>query len=70
MIFRFRDTYIEKNLNETTNDRNDRAVRIATKWYESHLLNQIRIILITDDVDCREKATKDGILASSSNFDL
>ena len=52
-----KDTYIERNRGETANDRNDRAIRTAAKWYRDHLKPlQIGIVLITDDSDNRRKA--------------
>ena len=52
-----KDTYIERNRGETANDRNDRAIRTAAKWYKDHLKPlQIGIVLITDDAENRRKA--------------
>lgn len=73
----FRDTYIEREPGETANNRNDRAIRVAAKWYDEHLFeNQrnislkkvIRIVLLTGDTDNKEKATQDGIFAASGKF--
>lgn len=66
----YRDTYIEREPGESANDRNDRAIRVATAWYEKHLKqstdeNAIRVVLLTDDKQNLEKARKDGILCSS-----
>lgn len=54
---------------ETANDRNDRAIRVATQWYEKHLRLScdndkkcVRLILLTDDKKNREMATEEGIL--------
>lgn len=50
------------------NDRNDRAIRIATKWYDEHLAakkRSVRCILLTDDVGNRTKAKEEGLLAYS-----
>lgn len=72
-----RDSYVERAPNEKPNDRNDRAIRVATAWYESHLFpcqidvsrdQQIRIVLLTDDVANRELAQRDGLLACSGNY--
>ncbi|XKL62471.1 hypothetical protein PGB90_002304 [Kerria lacca] len=69
-----KDTYIEREPGETANNRNDRAIRVAAKWYDEHLFeNQrnislkkvIRIVLLTGDTDNKEKATQDGIFAAS-----
>lgn len=50
------------------NDRNDRAIRVATKWYDNHLKGKkrhIRAVLLTEDADNRRKALDDGILVCS-----
>lgn len=68
----FRDTYVERKPGESANDRNDRAIRVATAWYENHL-NQncekkhqkIRIVLLSDDRGNLEKARDEGILCST-----
>lgn len=69
-----RDTYVERTPGESSNDRNDRAIRVATKWYDDHLAlnksNQIRAVLLTDDKNNRSKAQDMGILACSGNFKL
>lgn len=31
-----RDTYVEQLKGESPNDRNDRAIRVASKWYQQH----------------------------------
>lgn len=70
-FFRFiclcRDTYVERVAGESANDRNDRAIRVATAWYEKHLkLNEreqpIRVVLLSDDRKNLEKAREEGIL--------
>lgn len=69
----YRDTYIKREKDEKVNDRNDRAIRAVAKWYQSHLASQgsnIRVALITDDTDNREKALQDGTLASTSKDKL
>ncbi|CAD7093571.1 unnamed protein product [Hermetia illucens] len=69
-----KDTYVERKPGETANDRNDRAIRTATKWYDEHLqqsqLNipkakRIRVVLLTNDAKNREIAQNEGILAIS-----
>lgn len=73
----FRDTYVERLKGETSNDRSDRAIRVATQWYDEHLkrsqqyggnknTENIRVVLITDDFGNREKAKASGILTASS----
>lgn len=63
-----KDTYVERNPGEKVNDRNDRAIRVATKWFNAHLKMQdipIKVILLTDDVQNREKANSDSIPVAS-----
>ena len=64
-----RETYIERAEGESANDRNDRAIRVAVKWYNKHL-QQIRsrsqeapptVVLITNDRENLEKAAEIGI---------
>lgn len=70
-----RDTYIEREPGESANDRNDRAIRVAAKWYDDHLLEsqkhvgakkRVRIVLLTDDNANKEEATNIGLYAASS----
>ncbi|GER29303.1 ribonuclease 2 family protein [Striga asiatica] len=56
-----KDTYVKIETGESPNDRNDRAIRIAAQWYQSHLGNAIRVLLITNDRENRIKALEDGI---------
>ena len=73
MTYRFRDTYVERVAGETANDRNDRAIRVATRWYEEHLKKSykydeaepIRVVLLTDDSKNREKARQENLLTCS-----
>ncbi|XP_075055918.1 exosome complex exonuclease RRP44 [Mixophyes fleayi] len=63
-----RETYIEQEQGESANDRNDRAIRVATKWYTQHLkksanLKNLEVLLITNDQKNKEKALEEGILA-------
>ncbi|KAK1342058.1 LOW QUALITY PROTEIN: hypothetical protein QTO34_016811 [Cnephaeus nilssonii] len=63
-----RETYIEQKQGENSNDRNDRAIRVAAKWYNEHLKkmsaeNQLQVILITNDRKNKEKALEEGIPA-------
>lgn len=69
----FRDTYIEREPKESSNDRNDRAIRKAVNWYENHLnksqkernAKKIKVILLTDDAGNRRKADEEGIVSAS-----
>lgn len=59
---------MERQPRESANDRNDRAIRRAASWYQQHLDVQtdkprLRVVLLTNDRENREKATKEGILA-------
>ncbi|XP_005070389.1 exosome complex exonuclease RRP44 isoform X1 [Mesocricetus auratus] len=63
-----KETYIEQEQGENANDRNDRAIRVAAKWYNEHLKklsaeNQLQVILITNDKKNKEKAVEEGIPA-------
>ncbi|EPQ19859.1 Exosome complex exonuclease RRP44 [Myotis brandtii] len=63
-----RETYIEQKQGENANDRNDRAIRVAAKWYNEHLKkmsaeNELQVILITNDRKNKEKAIEEGIPA-------
>lgn len=69
----FSDTYIERLPKESSNDRNDRAIRKAATWYENHLKKsqkernskKVKIVLLTDDAANRNKAASEGITAFS-----
>ncbi|KAJ3051446.1 exosome catalytic subunit dis3 [Rhizophlyctis rosea] len=58
-----RETYIERQKDESPNDRNDRAIRTATRWYNEHLGGARKVVLITDDGDNRRKALGEGLPA-------
>ncbi|XP_025988925.2 exosome complex exonuclease RRP44 [Solenopsis invicta] len=62
-----RETYIEREPGEKTNDRNDRAIRVAVKWYNTHLNddNNIKIVLLTDDAENKARAAEEGIFVLS-----
>lgn len=62
------ETYITREASESINDRNDRAVRQAVKWYGEHLAatkaKQVpAVVMLTDDQDNIRKAKADGLLA-------
>ena len=68
LFFTFRETYVEQKQGENSNDRNDRAIRVAAKWYNEHLKkmsaeNQLQVIFITNDRKNKEKAIEEGIPA-------
>ncbi|KAL3717991.1 hypothetical protein ACJRO7_003171 [Eucalyptus globulus] len=50
---------------ESKNDRNDRAIRVAAQWYQSHLGGAAQVLLITNDRENKRKATEEGIPAET-----
>lgn len=62
-----KETYIEREKGETANDRNDRAIREAAVWYQTHLKDHgtdgggLTVVLVTNDADNRTKAISKGI---------
>ncbi|KAM7209316.1 putative mitotic control protein [Naviculisporaceae sp. PSN 640] len=67
--FRF-ETHVAREEGESVNDRNDRAVRKATKWYGDHLArtkadNIPAVVMLSNDRDNLRKAKLDGIPACS-----
>ncbi|XP_056008572.1 exosome complex exonuclease RRP44-like isoform X2 [Ostrea edulis] len=58
-------TYVEREPGESSNDRNDRAIREAAKWYNQHLQTtaqgKFQTLLLTNDADNRKKALEDGL---------
>ncbi|XP_069746671.1 exosome complex exonuclease RRP44 [Narcine bancroftii] len=64
-----KDTYIEQEQGESANDRNDRAIRVAVKWYHEHLKKspnsnvQLQVILMTNDRKNKDRAVEDGLIA-------
>ncbi|XP_042661735.1 exosome complex exonuclease RRP44 [Tyto alba] len=63
-----RETYVEQRKGESSNDRNDRAIRVAVKWYNEHLKKiedeePIQVIFLTNDRTNKEKALEEGITA-------
>ena len=59
-----RETFIKAEAGETPNDRNDRAIRVATAWYKQRL-PQMQILLLTNDVANRQTAQQQGLTAMS-----
>lgn len=64
------ETYVNREAGESVNDRNDRAVRQAVKWYGEHLaLTRAAkipaIVMLSDDRDNLRKAREQGLYASS-----
>lgn len=71
------ETYVTRESGETINDRNDRAVRRAVKWYTEHLATAAAaaaahvakptpaVVMLSNDRDNLRKARGDGLAASS-----
>ncbi|KAG5921729.1 hypothetical protein E4U42_005723 [Claviceps africana] len=64
------ETYIHREPNETVNDRNDRAVRQAVKWYGEHLgrakaAKVPAIVMLSDDQENLRKAREQNLNAVS-----
>jgi exosome complex exonuclease DIS3/RRP44 len=65
------ETYVARDEGETVNDRNDRAVRKAVKWYGEHLTKTARskkvpaVVMLSNDKDNLRKAKAEGIHACS-----
>ncbi|KAL5022343.1 hypothetical protein ScPMuIL_001498 [Solemya velum] len=59
-----RDTYVERKPGESSNDRNDRAIREACGWYVKHLeQSDVKVVLLTNDAENRKKAVDEGLTA-------
>lgn len=65
------ETYVARNPGETVNDRNDRAVRRAVRWYAEHLAQTKAkkvpavVMLSNDRENLRKAREEDGIAAAS-----
>ncbi|XP_061645003.1 exosome complex exonuclease RRP44 [Phyllopteryx taeniolatus] len=59
-----RETFVEREPGESANDRNDRAIRAAAKWYNEHLANPDgpKVVLLTNDHANKQKAQESGLL--------
>ncbi|KAF4547873.1 RNB domain-containing protein 2 [Elsinoe fawcettii] len=65
-----RETYVVRNAGETINDRNDRAVRRAVSWYQSHIKAATdargsarcpTVVMLSDDRDNLRKAKAENL---------
>ncbi len=56
-------------MNESPNDRNDRAIRVAAAWYMRRVPG-MPIIVLTNDAENRRKALEMGINAMSVQVQL
>jgi len=63
----YRDTYVERDPLESQNDRNDRAIRSAVTWYQSHFsengLDGVKVVLLTNDKAHLGLSLSQGIMA-------
>lgn len=69
------ETYVAREQGETINDRNDRAVRQAVKWYGEHLQHAVKgssktkicpsIVMLSDDKENLRKAKAEKLSACS-----
>ncbi|KAK6594004.1 RNB domain-containing protein [Botrytis cinerea] len=70
------ETYVVRETGESINDRNDRAVRRAVKWYDEHITQAVKasggrskkipaVVMLSDDKENLRKAKRDGIQACS-----
>ena len=65
-----KETYIERQPGESSNDRNDRAIRVACKWYREHLQEGaatagIDVVMVSDDIKNKELGNKEGVKSFS-----
>ncbi|KAG2491107.1 hypothetical protein HYH03_010551 [Edaphochlamys debaryana] len=59
-----RDTHVVAEEGESPNDRNDRALRVAARWYADRIpQDKVPVILLTNDVANRSKALSEGLRA-------
>ncbi|KAJ3726993.1 RNB-domain-containing protein [Lentinula raphanica] len=71
------ETAIIREENETPNDRNDRGIRVATAWYNTHISltrppirgqkqsPHPKVVLMTEDAANRQKAEQSGVTSIS-----
>jgi hypothetical protein len=70
----YRHTYIEQERGESINDRNDRAIRVAAKWYHDHLQDAFpaaedaKVILLTNDAGNLQQAKALGLTAYTGEW--
>lgn len=68
-----RETFIEREPGESANDRNDRAIRVAVKWYSQHLKtlesgpDGLKVVLLTNDQGNKEKAEENDLVVYKCN---
>lgn len=67
------ETYVVRDPGESVNDRNDRAVRKAVRWYAEHLAGRAAkaakklpaVVMLSNDRDNLRKARDEGLAAAS-----
>ncbi|GAM87691.1 hypothetical protein ANO11243_057180 [Dothideomycetidae sp. 11243] len=68
------ETHVVRNSGETINDRNDRAVRRATAWYQQHIKQAVTsrgshrcpaVVMLTDDRENLRKAKEESVDCAS-----
>jgi len=68
-----RDTYVDRDPVESRNNRNDRAIRSAMSWYQSHFaensLDGAKVVLLTNDKAHLDKSFKQGIIVYTGTAD-
>ena len=72
------ETHVRRNREETINDRNDRAVRVACAWYKKHLEKAVygsarkvpAIVMLSNDRENLKRAKGEGVDAVNSEFEL
>jgi len=65
-----KETYIERKAGESANDRNDRAIRVACKWYKEHLeasppTKGLGVVMLSDDKKNRDLGSEEGVVSYS-----
>jgi len=62
-----RETFVARRPGESPNDRNDRAIRVATQWYQSQLGEEagVEVLLLTNDAENRRLARDAGLKCES-----
>ena len=63
------ETHVRRTNEETINDRNDRAVRVACQWYKKHLEVAVQgtrnkvptIVMLSNDRENLKKAKLEGV---------
>lgn len=54
----------------TVNSFIDSAIRVAARWYQSHLGGSIQVLLITNDRENKRKAIEEGLSAETGTHVL